>query len=104
MTPTKAQIFCQFNQCQRNDRLSMEVKKQSYPQQHLLLRLVAIGAVLHLLPQTVMLPGKEDYHKEALQMLVATYQQIARKVCKRMFHQHCEIDIRLSNALLYLIY
>ena len=86
MTPTKAQIFCQFNQCQRNDRLSMEVKKLSYPQQHLSLQLIAIGAALHPLPQTVMLLGKEGYHKEALQMLVATYRRIARKVCKRMFY------------------
>ena len=66
----------------------MEVKKQSYPQQHLLLQLVAIGAALHPLPQTVMLLGKEGCRKEALQMLVATYRRIARKVCKRMFYQH----------------
>ena len=69
----------------------MEVKKQNYPQQHQLRRSIAIGAALHPLPQTVMLLGKEDYHKEALQMLVATYRQIARKVCKRMFYQHIKL-------------
>ena len=78
----------------------MEVKKQSYPQQHLLLQLVAIGAALHPLPQTVMLLGKEGYHKEALQMLVATYRRIAKKVCKRMFYQHYAPGIKACSIFI----